>query len=245
MPTAQEIHYLFDTRTAFLIGAVPINVEYPEEVTATNGGEFFDSDATGGFVLRIPAGIDFDPKRTEGQFQNWLKLNIEKHSATLAQYPGFTDMISDDIEDATGFSTALAVGVHFGGRGTFSMGPTSASTVRTVVTALGSTPVEAILNLEAYHYVPSIGYDSIAALGLDNPKTSRPKRIFRPVNASTYLQFDVSFNNAGTFINDVSLGTIITIPGADQGPNFILRITRRSLANPTGRIGIGAWSLIY
>lgn len=242
MPTTQDIHYMFDMRGATIATLTPINVSMPKRQSAGQ----FDSEATNGFILNIGDGLDFSPAQVAAQ--TWSALTTEKHLAILQQFPGFANIIFDDNEDAAAFDMATAAGVIAGGRGTFSIGDTgSGSTITTNGIALsGGAPSQGALWFESFMYVPTVGAAGGTAAGYSDSKAGRFKRVFRPFeNSSTFLQFDVSFNNGGTYINNVLPKTLFNIPGADQGTTFKLRITRKVVGSPTGRVGIGGWALVY
>jgi hypothetical protein len=241
MPTTQELHYTFDMRGATVATLTPINVSYPPRQTAGT----FDEDVTSGFNLNIPNGLDFSPSQAASQA--WSDLIAEKHLSILSLFPGFSNIAFDDLTDTTGFDMATASGVMAGARGTFSLGDTgSGSTITTNTVALSGTPAQVAIWVETVMYVPEIGVAGATPAGYSNPKTGRFQRVLRPYGTSTtFLQFDVSFNNGVSYNNDVSPQEFFNIPLVDQGSNFKLRISRRVVASPTGRVGLAGWALVY
>lgn len=242
MPTTQDIHYMFDMRGATIGTLTPINVSMPKRQSAGQ----FDSDATGGFILNIGDGLDFNPAQVPAQ--TWSALTNEKNLAILQQFPGFANILFDDMADGSAFDMATAAGVIAGGRGSFSLGDTgSGSTVTTNGIGLsGGPPAQGVLWFETFMYVPDVGVAGSTAAGYSDPKAGRFKRVLRPFeNSSTFLQFDVSFNNGSSYVNNVLPKTLFNIPGADQGTTFKLRVTRKVVASPAGRVGIGGWALVY
>lgn len=250
MPSSQELHYTFPMRGGPLAAVPPIDVRYPP----IQNTETFDTDATNGFILNIPSGLDFDPLRVGGggifPVQAWSSIVAEKHAAIMAQYAGFGNVIFDDMEDGSGFNTASNFqGVILGGRGTMSLGPDgSGAQVRTLTVPLGFPPSEVALWAEAFVYVEVLGAAS-GSQGYANPVQFYPfKRYYRSLDSggSQYLRYDLSFNNGATFINDITPGPILNVPLVDQGTNFILRIVRKAgVGAPTGRIFFGGWALVY
>lgn len=244
MPTRQDIIYAFDMRTAVLTTAPAIDVLYPKSSTG------FNADMTGGFPLAIPSGLDFSPENVGSGLglQSWNFLLTEKHSAILEANPGFHHIIFDDMADATGFDMTTASGINAGGRGCFTIGDyLSGSTVTTNAVALsGSAPGQAVIWAESAMYIPSLSYSYSSPAGYSNPKDGRFQRFLRPYgDTSSFLQFDVSFNGGSTWIINVFPQDYINIPVLDQGTSFKLRITRRNLTTPRGRILLGGWALVY
>lgn len=246
MPTSQDIHYTFDMRGTTVSTLTPINVSYPP--FQPNGGDTFDSDATGGFILNIGSGLDFSPSQAGGTGgQTWADITLEKHLAILGQNPGFSNIIFDDLGDATGFDMSTASGIISGGRGTFSLGDTgSASTITTNAVNTFSAPTQAVLWFETYMYIPTIGAGPSQAASYSNPRDSRFQRVLRPFeNSTTFLQFDVSFNGGATYTTNVFPQAMFNISVPNQGTSFKLRITRKNVSLPKGRIGVGGWALVY
>lgn len=254
MPELQEIHYIFD-RThpdASILTANPEEVAFPAQVATSPAGEFFDTAMNGGFIVRVPAGLDFDANqpRTASDAINMFAILAEKSAALLNRFPGFSLIVFDDMLDAAAFDSSTASGTVLGGRNGIQMGHRAGAggsipaTVDTVATALGSTPAEAVVYLEAYQLVPSAGFSSTAVPGYPtNPKADRMEMYFRPIAPGSYFQIDVSFNGGSTFITNIFSEDLINIDPADQGSSLILRLTRKNLQ--AAYIGISGWAVIY
>ena len=255
MPELQEIHYIFDRTTpdASLLTASPEEVAFPAQAATAPSGEAFDTNMNGGFIVRVPSGLDFDanqPRSASDQLDMFAIL-AEKSTALLNRFPGFALVVFDDMLDATGFDSSTASGAVLGGRNGVSMGHREGitgaipATVDTVAVALGSTPVEAVVYLETYLMVPTVGYTALTAVtGFpDNPKDSRMGTVFRPVTPGTFFDIEASFDGGGTFIPSIFSEDLINIDPADQGNSLILRFTRKNTA--PALVGISGWAVIY
>lgn len=241
---ARDTHYLFDMRSSTIASAAPIDANLAKAQLASFG---FESDATGGFVMNVPNGLDFDPSFSPTQ--TWADLTATKLTAIKTQFSGLNHVLGDHLADATGFDMTTASGVIAGGRGTFSFGDSgSAANITTNAVALGSTPTQAVLWLETYMYMPGINLPfGTPAAGYSNSKTTPFKRIMRAWDAvsGVFLQADVSFNNGSTYMTNVTPRQFFSIALADQGNTFKLRLTRKAFGGQLGRVGLACWALVY
>lgn len=255
MPELQEIHYIFDRTTpdASLLTASPEEVSFPAQAATAPSGEAFDTNMNGGFIVRVPSGLDFDanqPRSATDEIDMFAILS-EKSTALLNRFPGFTLIVFDDMLDATGFDASTASGAVLGGRNGVSLGHREAvtgaipSTVDTVAVALGSTPPEAVIYLETYLMVPTVGFSALTSVTgyPDNPKDDRMGMVFRPVTPGTFFQIDASFDGGSTFITNIFSEDLLNIDPANQGNSLILRFIRKDTA--PALVGISGWAVIY
>jgi len=259
MATNQEIHYIFSRHAtdANIQLVAPLDVVYPILSSPGGLGEYFNTPMNGGFVVRVPSGVDFDTHapRTPGDSIRMFSIQAEKATGLLAKFPGYTNYVFDDMLDATGFDASTASGCVLGGRnGVFLTDSGNVTgripaTVDTVAVGLASTPAQATLYFEAFFVVPSSDHSvllSAAGDGPANPKDDRMSMVFRPVtsNLSAALGMDVSFNGGSTFITNVLSEDLINIAPADQGNSLIVRFYKpnSSVSFPTG---ISSWAVIY
>lgn len=244
MPTSQDIHYLFDMRGTPISSQAPFDVSVPK----LQPPGLFDSVANNGFVLNIPNGLNFSPTQTAGGLgsQSWDDIVTEKHAAILAQNPGFSFVVFDDMADANGWDMSLSTGVVAGSRGSFILGERGTSAQATTnAVSLVDTPAAAILWFETFVYMPDVGHTLTFPSAYSNPKDGRFRRVYRPLpNNTLYFSFDVSFNGGSTYMIGVGPQQLLDIDPADQGSSFRLRVKRKS-SGPFGRVGIGGWALVY
>lgn len=179
-------------------------------------------DQTGGFVIRVADELDFNPDSID----DVTDLIDDKFSALLAFYPGFGNIVFDDLLDAAGIDTTTAVGCRIGGRGTLII--TNSGQVDTVAVALGGSPTQAIVTWEAFQF----------SSGSSNDKAGRARLEYSEAVPAD-LTVEASFNNGSTF-NTVVDGGLFNIPAPDQGSNLILRFS-----NPGDGRGLGSWAVIY
>jgi len=178
----------------------------------------------GSFVVRVPNGV-----RLDGNPPSTLSdLLLQKYVGLLALYPGFTNIVYDEMTDATGFVPASQAGVTLGSRGTISILGTGQA--ETTMVVLASTPNDCIVTWEAFDVTET------------NPATGTDNRLIREydeVDASD-LVVQASFNNGLNF-QGVLDGTLQTIAPGVQGNQLILRITN----NVASRRWLGSWAVIY
>lgn len=209
-------HYLIDGHTN------PVTNSEINEVNfrpASNA-----SPMAGNFVIRVDDDLDVSP----GDIHTLSELLTEKYTAILAFYPGFANIVYDDMLDATGWNAGTTQGAFLGDRLTVGWWA-SGQTLDTNAVALGGTPVEAIVTWEAF------------SVALSNPKTGRCIPTYTEEDSAT-IRCDASFNNKSTFINSVANGGLITIAPADQGTQLVLRFRWQSGST---RLRIGSWACIY
>jgi len=189
-----------------------------------------DADVTGGFVVRVPDGLDFETAIVDG-ITTTNDLITEKYAATLGFYPGFANIVFDDMFDATGVNLSNTSGAVVGGRGSMkSVSDQAAEYIETNPVALGSTPSQAIITWEAF------------STALTNPKDGFATRLWSE-ELSGDLDVEVSFNNGSTFVSSID-GALYNIDVADQGSSLILRINLGVAASGVPR-GLGSWAVIF
>jgi hypothetical protein len=207
-------HYLIDLFTNPVSSAPVVDVSEPV------AGQ---SLINGTFVVRIPdvVAIVQPLPSTLGN------LLTKKHAGLLAFYTGYTNALFDDMLDSSGIDFSANPSGVFGSRGSIAIN--AGTTVQSVATTLATTPSSALFTWEVFTYVDS------------DPKAGRFTRTYNElptINSNSTAQ--VSFNGGSTYITATD-SAVVSIPNADQGNSFIVKIT-----NPTaGRLYVGSWSLIY
>lgn len=204
--------YLFDAHD---------NVLANSGVDDTIAGSGSGVPINGSFVVRVADDVrlDGDPPATLAD------LMTQKYAGLLANYPGFSYIVYDEMTDATGFSVPSSVGSTFGSRGTISIYPTGQA--ETVTVALATTPSECVVTWEAY------------AITNTDPLDDRFIREYVDRPASD-LGIQASFDNGVNFTS-VTDGALHAIAPGVQGNQLVLRVT-----NALGvRRWLGSWAVIY
>jgi len=204
--------YLFDGHTAPLANSRLLDVKASEVGAQTQ--------IDGRFVVKAEEGL---------QLPNPTDLNTlltDKYAATLALYPGFTDIDYDAMLDATGLDATTAPAgtvLGLGERGTNSLVNGS---IETTMAVLGSTPSQALVLWEIFSINPS------------NPSTGRFERFYVEADPSDWT-VAVSFDNGSNY-TAVSHGVLAPIPPAIQGNQMIVQFTTAVQAR-----FFGSWAVIY
>lgn len=206
-------HYILDLFTNPVTSAPIVDVLEP-----ANG----QSLTNGTFVVRVP---DLVPISTP--LPSTLgALMTKKYAGLLSFYTGFTNVIYDDLLDASGIDLGVTQG-HFGARGSISLA--AGATMQSVATPLGSTPSAALLTWEVFTYVDA------------DPKADRFTRTYNELaTISANTTAHVSFDGGLNFSSTVDSG-VLSIPGAIQGSSLVVRLTN----NTASRLYVGSWALIY
>jgi len=195
---------------------------YNDEINAAlsdSAAALTSKEVTGNYV--IPYGLSLPLLAPPTSRANLL---LQKHQGLLAMHPGFTNQAYDDCLDANGFDLTYPFTLgSFGERGSIKF-----NTAQTVMVPLAFAPAQVVLNFEPYTYS-----DSDNATGLY-------QRTYQEVAPSVFTA-TASFNNGATFVSLLA-GGLESIPLADQGNQFILRLT---LAFPGPHVGLAGWSLLY
>lgn len=207
-----SILYLIDSQTSPVTDSTILEVAFSSNTI----------DFTGGFVVRVADELNFDPDNID----DVSDIVTAKYGALLSFYPGFGNIVFDDLLDAAGIDAATASGCAIGGRNSFFV--FNSGQVDTVAVALGGTPSQAIVTWETFEL----------GSGSSNDKTGRARLEYSEALASD-ITVDASFNNGSTF-NTVTDGGLFNIPAPDQGSNLILRFSNSG----NGR-GISSWAVIY
>ncbi len=204
-------HYLLDAFTTPITSSRIIDVREP-----SNG----QSVINGTFVVRIPDGVSVQKPTS------FSDLITKKYAGLLAFYT-FTHVTFDDLVDSTGANTGSSIKSQFGSRSSIAVFPSG--TFQSTTAVLASTPAEAIITWETYSLTDS------------DDKSSRETRTYTEVPSSpSNITCQVSFDGGVTY-NATTDGAVLTIPGASQGPNFIIKLTNAS----TGKLYLGSWAVIY
>jgi len=187
-----------------------------QDVRTTISGQ---SVATGSMVIRVPDSI---PIAYSGYAYDVLS---QKHTGQLAQYPGYTNIVYDDLLDTSGIDLGSSRWLYTGKRGAVSLRDSS-SFFRTLPVVLNSTPTQAIFAWEAF------GYDLLDFASENLVLT------YSEANPGLFSAL-VSFDGGATYIS-VNDGTPFQIPVGQQGSTFVIQISGYS-----SRLNLGAWSLVY
>lgn len=209
--------YLIDGHNAVLA-----NSEINDTIPIESGSQLIN----GSFVVRVPFGVPID-----GTPSSLAELETQKFAGLLAFYPGFTFIDYDDGYDATGWDTAASQGVRLGERGAVSLVDTGILTSNLVALS-GPSPANALITWEVSEVTgPS---DPV-----DNAKDGTLARRYVEQSAADF-QCEVTFDN-GVNWNTVTDGVLFPIPLAEQGTQFMIRLTNSS----GDRRWTGSWAVLY
>lgn len=176
----------------------------------------------GCFVVRLPDGVPVNKPTT------FNDLITKKYQGMLAFYAGFTRLTRDDLVDASGIDLANSSGIAMGQRASISLAP--GGIFQSVVVPLtGGVASQFVITWETFQFTDA------------DPATDRFQRTYVEVPSSpSNVTCSVSFNSGGSF-NATTDGNVITVLPADQGTNFVLRLTNAS----SGRLYLGSWAIVY
>jgi len=215
-------HYLIDAHTS------PINNSPINDIRFSPAND--TSPCNGNFVVRVDDSLDIRPE----QVTTLPDLLSQKYAEVLAAFPGFSNIIYDDMLDPTGIDTANTNGALRGDRGTISMAPTQltgppAPSLRTNTVVVGGAPSECVVVWELF------------SVSRSDAKADRMVRSYVEEDPAD-LQVAISWDNWAS-TNLVTSGSMFNIPGTDQGIQMILSFTVASVL-PSRRY-IGSWAVIY
>jgi hypothetical protein len=210
-------HYLIDLYGNPLGSARILDVRNPSNDQSLSNGSF---------VVRVPDGVQVvNPT-------DLTDLLTKKYVGLLAFYTGFTRISFDDLTDASGVNTApgTSSALTTGLRGSVGLYPTAGARVQSVVTPLTpAQPTVCVVTFETFRYTST------------DDKNDRYQRTYEEIASSpSSITCSVSFNGGATFLPTTE-GAVLNIPLADQGTNFVIRLT-----NVSGqRLFLGSWAVIY
>jgi len=176
----------------------------------------------------FPVLLPFDVP-LEGVPTGLNDLVTKKYQGMLALYPGYTNILFNEMNDVGGWETSVSFGTglrHFGARKTVSLGP-AFTALQSTVTNLGFAPTNAILRWQVFSY-------EITDVGVDG-EISRVLREEDPA----FLNAAVVFNG-GIFPSN---GVPFTIPVGIQSSNVY--VTFNNTPHQTERLYLASWALIY
>jgi len=215
-------HYLIDAHTAPIANSEINDIRFsPANDT---------SPVNGNFVVRIDDALDVRPE----QVTSLNNLLTQKYQEVLAAYPGFSNIVYDDMLDAAGVDTLNSVGVLLGDRNTIAFAPATilappGPLLQTAMMVLGGSPTECVVTWEVF------------SIGVSDPRDGRMVRSYVEEDPADAV-VSVSFDN-GVSTNSVSDGSLLNIPIPDQGNQMILYFGPNVTAPP--RRYIGSWAVIY
>lgn len=187
-----------------------------------------ESEITGNYVVRVPDDV------VVREPVSVADLLTQKYASILASHGLFTQIVHDDMLDATGINMGTSTNIITGIKGT--NGLLDGGLLETTVESLtwggpGAGPPQAILTYEVFQYA-----DTDSASGV----YSRSYEEVDPLVAPITVQ--ISFDGGATF-QAVTDKNLINIVGPSQGTNLILRFTHT--ATPTGRYFLGSWAVVF
>jgi hypothetical protein len=215
-------HYLIDAHTSPIANSEINDVRFsPASDT---------SPINGNFVVRVSDSLDVVPESVTGLND----LLTKKYQEVLAANPGFSNIVYDDMLDATGVDLVNSVGVLTGDRGSIAFAPAQILAppgpfLQTAMVVLGGTPAEAIITWEVF------------TVSRDNSRDGRMVRSYVEEDTADAV-VSVSFDN-GASTNVVTDGSLFNIPAPDQGNQMILYFGPSVVLPP--RRYIGSWAVIY
>src|SRR5574338_231782 len=176
----------------------------------------------GTFVVRVPDGVPVT------QPANLSDLTTQKYAGLLSFYAGFTRISYDDLLDPSGVATGPSTKILLGERATIALLP--GGILESVVVPLtGGAPTVALTTWETFQVTST------------DDKNDRFQRTYVEVPSSpSNITCSVSFNGGGSF-NATTDASVLNIPLADQGTNYVIRLTNAS----AGKLFIGSWAVIY
>jgi hypothetical protein len=160
----------------------------------------------GNFVIKVPDGVKLSEDPT-----NLTDLLNKKYQGILAQYPGFTNIIYDDLLDPSSISVIEAGNnnqAYLGYRGNIGYG--SFSSLKTSATDISPTVLTQCIVLFELHQ-----------WSYSNPVDGRMDRIFEDITDTTSIQVDIYVDGvlAATSYQN---GELVSIPLANQGSSIEL-----------------------
>ena len=181
----------------------------------------------GGVVVRVPDYVGTQEPTTV------TALLAQKYAGLLAYYIGYTYITRDDLLDAADVDFAApTLKGRFGDRNCIALPPNfggGGGVFQSTVAALsGPAPAQVVVTWEVYR------------VDLVDPALNRATLTYVERPASL-LACQVSFNGGASFIAALD-GTALGVPVADQGTNFVIRLTNSS---PTDSLYVGSWAVIY
>lgn len=178
----------------------------------------------GSFPVTVPFDVPIDGTPTDLD-----DLITKKYSAILSLYPGYTNILYDELVDANGWASVNGLrGITVGERQTTSMLKNQVLPLSNAAVTLAYSPPVVIFRWEAFEYV--------------NTDTTGETytRAYKELSPSAFV---VSVGFGGPQMA-VTSGVPLSIPLANQGTDFEVYFTRTGITTPT-KAFLGSWALIY
>jgi hypothetical protein len=189
---------------------------------------------TGNYVLRVPDDV-------AAQGSNVASLTTSKYTGLLGNNSLFTQVVWDDMFDASGVDTGNSTGVTLGKNGSVSLYPAHGGNIPILQTTIagiswpgpGPGPSQAMVAYELFDYVDT------------DDKTAPYQRSYRELSTGgTDIGVEVSFNGGSNFTSVVN-NSVLTIPGIVQGNQVVLKFTRLTDSAVYKRIFVGSWAVLF
>ena len=213
-------HYLVDVNTTPILSSEINDVRTPIDGTSV---------VNGNFVVPLPTNVKLESDPTD-----LSDLLAKKYQGILANYPGFTNVIYDDLLDTTNITATATLQSKLGERGI--CGYNNGCQLTTSVTNVGATVSQVVLVAEFHRW------------RLVNPKNGIVQRVYEEVGPSFQPLLSVS-TNGGTDFTLVPNGQLALIPLGQEGQDLQVRFNSFSF-NPEGTdpadfLHVSSWALLY
>lgn len=188
----------------------------------------------GGFMVRVED--DVRVRNPTDLYTPGTGLIPQKYASMLANQPGFTRIVADDMLDALDIDLVTSgprgtKGGSYGDRATNKL--RAGQQVRTIGYTLPITPAQVVVSWECFK--TSYARDPASP-------TDRWTPTYQTL-PSTALTVDVSFNGGSTWTSDYASplieGGLLPIPAIHQGTQLVVLLTA------TQDCGLGGWAIIY
>jgi hypothetical protein len=198
---------------------------------------------TGNYVVRIPD--DVSVKNPTGL----ADLLTKKYAGILGTYGSFTQVLYDDMLDATGVDTVTlgaTTGATLGEKGTIGLYHTNLAATPAHTPQLTTTPqaiiwggappgpAQALLTYELFTYADT------------DDKDEAYVRAYKELTPDLDVSVEISFNGGFSFVSTTDKA-LISVPIPARGSVVVLRFTRLT-AHGVGvpnRVLIGSWALLF
>jgi hypothetical protein len=211
--------------------------------------DLFANDPTPGTIKEIVVPIATVPTLVTGRYVVRIPDDIvvpetitSSTDLLTAKYVGFltnglfTNIVYDDMNDATGIDLVSSNGIATGVRGVNAIYPDgSLFTPRmqmNMVALAAAAPSQAMIRYELFKYTAT---DDLSA---------RYLRGYEEVIPDVDVLCQLSFNNGATWLTAYD-NTPLNIPVPDQGTQLIVRFTRTTASTVNPKLYLGSWAVLY
>lgn len=189
---------------------------------------------TGNYVVRVPDDVVVQNPT------NLADLLTKKYAGILGTYGLFTQILYDDMLDATGVNLGASNGILVGRNGSIGLFPAHSPQTPVLQSTpmgitwggMGAGPAQATLTYELFEYLDVDDRDAVY------------RRSYAEVAPDIDVTVEVSFNNGANFTNTTDKA-LMAIGVAEQGTQVVVRFTRTSDIDVRGRVFIGSWALLF